>query len=139
VFITHQNNVAGFAGGHTYWWLPQQIIDGAVAATVASALTWTSTGKLFLFTASEWATAVVYRLEASFRSTDSNEVGVRLYNETAAAAVAGSEILKTSTSLARHRSGSLTLVDGNEYRMQVGVDSSAGAILGASVLALTPP
>ncbi len=139
MIIHHQDNVAAFAGGHTWWFLPNQIIGGPVSSTTVSPLAWTSTGKLFLFTQSEWAAAVVYKLEASFRSTDSNEVGVRLYDVTAAAVVAGSEILKTSTSLARHRSGSLTLVDGNEYRLQVGVDASAGAILGASLLGLTPP
>ncbi len=101
-------------------------------------LSWTSTGKFFLFTQSEWATAVVYQLETSFRSTDASEVGVRLYDVTAAATVSGSEITKTSTTMARHRSSALTLVDGHEYRVQVGVDGSAGAILGASVLALAP-
>ena len=30
--IIHQDNVAGFVGGHTYWWLPQQVLSGRVAS-----------------------------------------------------------------------------------------------------------
>ncbi len=138
MIIRHQDNVAAFAGGHTWWFLPDQLISGPIAVT-AAALAYTSTGKLFLFTQSEWAAAVVFKLETTFRSTDASEVGVRLFDETAAAAVAGSEVTAISTTLGRKRSGPITLADGHEYRVQVGVASSAGAILGASVVGLTPP
>ena len=137
MIIQHQENVAGFAGAHTYWFLPNQLIRGAVA--VAVSLTWTSVGKLFLFTSDQWASTVELKLESSFRATSGN-VGVRLFDVTAAAAVAASEITKTSTSLARHRTASLAMIDGHEYRMQVGVGSgAAGAIVGASIIGLTPP
>ena len=106
---------------------------------LAAGLTYTSTGKFFLFTSSEWASTIVYKLETSFRAT-SGEVGVRLFDVTAAAAVANSEVTKTSTTLARHRTSALTLVDGHEYRMQVGIASgAAGAIVGAAIVGLTPP
>ena len=102
-------------------------------------LAYTSTGKFFLFTSNEWAATIVYKLETSFRAT-SGEVGVRLFDVTAAAAVANSEVTKTSTTLARHRTSALTLVDGHEYRMQVGIASgAAGAIVGAAIVGLTPP
>lgn len=137
MIIQHQDNIAGFAGNHTYWWFPNQIISGPIAVTV---IAFTTIGKLFLFTASEWASAVVFHLEATFRAT-SGTVYVRLFDETAAAAVAGSQISTSSSTVVRQRSASaITLVNGNEYRIQVGVDGgAAGAILGASVLALTPP
>ena len=138
MIIQHQDNVAGFAGGHVYWWLPQQIITGPIAVPDVG-ITYTTLGKLFLYTASEWATAVVYHLEATFRAT-SGTVYVRLFDETAAAAVTNSEVSTSSSTVARYRSSAVTLVDGNEYRIQVGIDpSAAGAILGASVLGLTPP
>jgi hypothetical protein len=138
VIIRHQKNVGGFAGAHSFWFLPSQLIEGAMAAAGA-ALTYTSVGKFFLFTASEWASAVIYKLETTFRAT-TGEVGVRLFDVTAGAEVAGSEVLTSATALARYRSGAVTLVDGNEYRIQVGVDvGAAGAIVGASVLGLTPP
>lgn len=36
MIIRHQTNVSGFAGGHTYWWLPQQILRGAIAIRVVT-------------------------------------------------------------------------------------------------------
>ncbi len=99
--------------------------------------TWTSVGALFLFTTANWSDGRSLRLESTFRAT-SNEVRVRLYDETAVAAVLSSELTTSSTTLARSRTAELTLVDGNEYRVQVGVDSSAGAIVGASLVGLPP-
>jgi len=34
VLIRHQDNVAAFAGGHTYIFLPRQIIEGPIAVSV---------------------------------------------------------------------------------------------------------
>ena len=136
MIIQHQDNVAAFAGGHTYWWLPRQIIVGPITVT---SIAFTAIGKLFLFTASEWVSPVVFHLETTFRAT-SCTVYVRLFDETAAAAVMNSQVSTASSTVARYRSASaMTLVDGHEYRIQVGVDGgAAGAILGASVIALTP-
>lgn len=38
MIINHQENVAGFAGGHTYWWLPQQTFRGYISVTTAAPL-----------------------------------------------------------------------------------------------------
>ena len=137
MIIHNQKNVGGFAGAHTYWFLPAQLIRGRIAAAVAGK-TWTSVGKFFLFTAAQWASGVDMRMETTFRAT-TGEVGVRLFNETDGAAVAGSEIVTSSSTLARARSGAIALIDGKEYRMQVGVDAgAAGALVGGSIVALKP-
>ena len=39
MIIQHQDNVAAHAGGHTYWFLPAQIISGAITVTTAAVLT----------------------------------------------------------------------------------------------------
>lgn len=36
MILHHQDNVAAFAGGHTYWWLPQQIVHGYISVTTAA-------------------------------------------------------------------------------------------------------
>ena len=36
MIIWHQSNVAAFAGNHTYWFLPQQIITARVSKTTAA-------------------------------------------------------------------------------------------------------
>ena len=36
MILHHQDNVAAFAGGHTYWWLPQQIVNGYISVTTAA-------------------------------------------------------------------------------------------------------
>ena len=134
MIIRHQDNVAGFAGAHTYWWLPQQILRGVIAVTAAT--TFTLIGKIFLFTASEWAAAVMFHVEATYRAT-TGTVRIRLFDLTAGAEVASSEVSTSSSTLARARSSAMTLVDGHEYRLQVGVDTgAAGAIVGASVVVL---
>ena len=91
-----------------------------------------------MFTDSEWDSTVVFRLESTFRSTNAVEVGVRLFDETAAAAVASSEIISSGTTLDRKRSGVITMADGNQHRIQVGVEPGAtGAIIRATVLGLS--
>ncbi len=104
---------------------------------LAGGFAWTSIGRLFLFTAAIWSSGISLRLESTFRAT-SSEVRVRLYDETDATAVLSSVLTTSSTTLARSRTAELTLVDGNEYRVQVGVQSSAGAIVGASLVGLPP-
>ena len=103
----------------------------------SAGFTWTSVGALFLFTTANWSSGISIRLESTFRAT-SSEVKVRLYDESAASAVSSSELTTSGTTLARRRTSALTLVDGNEYRVQVGVQGSAGAIVGASLVGLPP-
>ena len=31
MIIQHQNNVAAFAGAHTHYWLPYQVLDGPIS------------------------------------------------------------------------------------------------------------
>ncbi len=104
---------------------------------LAAGFAWTSLGKLFLYTSANWSSGISIRLESTYRAT-SSEVKVRLYDESAASAVSSSELTTSGTTLARSRTSALTLVDGNEYRVQVGVQSSAGAIVGASLIGLPP-
>ena len=103
---------------------------------LATIKTWTSVGKLFLFTAAQWASAIDMRMEATFRAT-TGEVGVRLFNETDSVAVTNSEMVTSSSTLARARSSAITLVDGKEYRIQVGVNTgAAGGLVGGSIVGL---
>ena len=114
-------------------------ISIVIAMPLVEALAYTTLGPIFLFTAAEWASGCVFKLEASFRSTNGGKVGVRLFDVTGGLGVNGTAMSKTSTSLARHRSSAFTMIDGNEYRLQVGVNVSAeGAVLGAKILGLSP-
>lgn len=97
-------------------------------------------GPPFLYTAANWGAQSFY-LEVYMRSTSAKALA-RLYDVTADAAVANSTVTNdsgASGSLAytRSRSAALTLVNGNEYRVQFGVqDGGAGAVLGAKLLAV---
>ncbi len=138
MIIRHQDNVAGFAGAHNWWFLPQQLISGPIAAAAAG-LVYTTIGKFFLFTTAEWASEVLFKLEASFRSTSGGSVGVRLIDAASLAVVTNSEILTSSTTPARYRSAQIVLTDAREYRIQIGISSGeAGGILGAAIWAGKP-
>ncbi len=119
-------------------------LDGSIAAaftfsaTHDTGIVYTSVGGFFLFTASEWADTIMFRMEAKFRSTNGGSVAVRLFDESDMAAVAGSEITTTSTTMTRRRTAPLVLTDDNEYRIQVGVNAGAtGAIIRGTVLGLS--
>ena len=96
-------------------------------------------GAPFLYTAANWG-AVTWYLEVYMRPTSAKAMA-RLYNVTAAAPVASSTITSNaadgSTAHSRQRSAALTLVDGNEYRVQYGVETGgAGGALGAKLIAV---
>jgi len=123
-----KTNVAGFKGGMHY--------RGEAAAFYIGTpiVTYTSVGNIFLYTSANWNTAISFFLEASFRAT-AGTANVRLFNLTADAAVASSNITSTSSTLGRVRSSALTLVNTNEYQVQVGTSSSGtGAITGAKLI-----
>ena len=80
----------------------------------------------FLFTAANFDSAFGHYFEAFFRAV-SGTANARLYDNTAAAAVAGSELSTMSSSNVRLRSGSLTLVDGNVYVAQFGTSAADSA------------
>lgn len=96
-------------------------------------------GPPFLYTAARWGAQSWY-LEAYLRATSAKALA-RLYDVTAAAAVAGSVVTQDNAqdglaALTRLRSGALTLTDGHEYRVQFGVQNGgAGAYLGAKLVA----
>lgn len=61
----------------------------------------------------------------------------RLYDETAGTAVASSTLDTSSATLARYRTGALTLTDGDVYRSQFGVTSGdAGETHGAKLIGI---
>jgi len=91
-------------------------------------------GAPFLFTSANWGTQSFY-LEVYLRAT-SGTVLARLYDRTAGAVVASSEVNTASTSFVRLRSAALTLVNGSEYEVQFGAaGSGAGAFRSAKVIA----
>ena len=74
----------------------------------------------FLFIAAEYGAGVGHYFQAFLRAT----VGVayaRLFDKTADAEVADSQVSTSSSTHTRQRSGALTLVDGNEYVPQFGL------------------
>lgn len=83
------------------------------------AITYTFRSGIRLFTAANWSPDRAIVFEASIRAT-AGTARARLFDVTAAAAVANSEVTTTSSSMTRLRSAAITLVDGNEYRMQTG-------------------
>ena len=82
---------------------------------------------------------MVFQLESTFRSTDSNQVGVRLFNITTSMFVPNTQLTTSSTAPMRKRSSAFNMVDGNEYRLQVGVTAgAAGAVAMGSIVATIP-
>lgn len=98
-------------------------------------------GSTFLYTAANWGAPQWY-LEVSVRSTSAKALA-RLYNVTAGAEVSGSVVTVDAGAAGvllvptRVRSSALTLVNGNEYRVQYGVqDGGAGAAVSAKLIAI---
>ena len=107
---------------------------GSFAGKSAATLSWTAIGALMLYAKASWRRSHQVYLEATMRSSTGTSQ-IRLYDVTAAAAVTGSAISTSSSTMTRVRSSALTLTDGNEYRVQVGEDSAAaGHILSARVI-----
>lgn len=81
---------------------------------------WLESGQRWLYTAANWAARSWY-LEATFRSLAGGATSrVKLYDLTAAADVASSEVTSMSATISRQRSSALSLVDGHEYEVQFG-------------------
>lgn len=85
---------------------------------VTAGATFTSYAGPFIYTAAEWASPV-FKHKVYMRAT-TGQAEARLFDETAAAAVAGSTLTTASNSFVYLESGALTLVDGNTYRVQTG-------------------
>lgn len=80
------------------------------------------------------ATALSVAFEATLKATVGS-VSARLFNETTATAVSGSEVSTAATSRTRVRSSAVALTDGQEYTAQFGKSGSdAGVAYGASLV-----
>jgi hypothetical protein len=119
--------------------LTMPIVLPAPTVDIPSSIVYTSRGGIYLYEAAQWSVGTIFKVEATFRSSTGGDVAVRLFDLTAAAAVANSEIVTDVATHDRYRSGPITLVDGNEYRMQTGVDvAETGQLLAFSLLGLKP-
>ena len=97
--------------------------------------TFTDAGAPFLFTSANWS-GVDFHLEVFMRST-SGTVEAQLHNVTDDTVVTGSNLLTTSISFVRLRSGALTLADGKEYRVQFGANGAdAGEFLSGKLIGI---
>ena len=93
-------------------------------------------GRPFLFTSANWGATVIFNMEVFIRST-SGTAEVELYNVTDGIIVTGSNVSTASASFVRLRSGTITLTDGKEYRLQLKREASGGgAILGGHLIAI---
>jgi hypothetical protein len=98
-------------------------------------LNYTSYGIPFYYESANWNN-VSFHLEVYMRAV-SRSAYARLYNETDGVAVSGSVLMTGSASFNRQRSGSLSLTNGKEYRVQFGSGTStAGEALGGKLVAV---
>lgn len=82
-----------------------------------------SYGEIRLYTSANWS-GVSIVFETNMRAT-AGMVNARVWDKTALSAIAGSELSTTAAVKTRLRSGTITLVNGNEYESQFAL--SAGA------------
>lgn len=131
--IIHQENVAAVAGAHTSYWLLQPLARSRSKVALGIQENVTLVCREFLFDQAQHKVSNRYYLEAYFRATTGTG-HVELYDVTAAAVVAGSRVTNATSTLARLRSGAITLVDGNQYQTRLVVaDGDVGGYL-ASVI-----
>lgn len=128
--IRWNSNVAGFARPHAFGFDANFPPHPAIALPVTI---YVSAGKIFLFTDAEWEDSFSFFFEATLRAT-SGEAKAHLFDITADAIVAGSEVTTTSATNVRLRSGAITLVDGNKYTAQYGTTSSSAGGASGGVL-----
>lgn len=99
------------------------------------AITWTTYGGPFLYTAANWSTSTQFFFEAYFRAA-AGTCRARLVNQSGTP-VSGSEVTTSSAAHVRLRSGAVTLVDGSEYFAQFGEETGAtGFFLLARVIGI---
>lgn len=80
----------------------------------------TEPGERRLYTAANWGSGISMYFETTVRAI-SGTVYARVWDDTLGVEVAGSELSTMSTSFVRLRSAALTLTDGSEYVIQLGV------------------
>jgi len=105
------------------------IAVGSLEAEVAG--TWNSYGVPHLYIVAD-NIGLTYALETYMRAT-AGRVNARMYNETDAVAVSGSELFTESAAFTRQRTGSVALIDGKVYRSQFARSTGgAGEVLSAA-------
>jgi hypothetical protein len=105
-------------------------------ASVEAGPIYTLYGITFLYTEDNWASSSLLYYEVYMKAT-TGRVYARLYNVTDGTGMLSSQVSTAGTSLERVRSNALTLVDGKEYRVQVGkFGSDAGEMVGAKLIIL---
>lgn len=110
--------------------------QGAFAGDVDSgtAIFWRTIADVFSYDAANHGAALSYYFEVLLLATVGT-AHARLYSTTTSAAVSGSELSTTSSTATRLRSGALTLVDANDYHLQIGKQGAdAGIAAGAKVI-----
>lgn len=138
---TADKRASFFSHGGRYWMGKAYVPNGSIDAphrlfsltfysgNALSGVVYTFDSGIRLYTEANWHKDFAVVFESTIRAT----VGTarsRLFDITAAAAVANSEVTTTSGSMVRLRSAALTLVDGNEYRLQTGkIAGDSGFIL----------
>jgi len=90
-----------------------------IPAAGASAFTWTPAGGVFLYTRANWK-AVDFHLEAYLKAL-AGVAYVHLKSITTSTVLPLSQINTAEAGYTRVRSDALTLVDGNEYEVELGV------------------
>ena len=111
-------------------WSYSGIAAGVGAAFVDKGWAWT-------YNSARYAAGGVEFRHFSYMRATTGTAESRLFDETAAAAVAGSTLTTTSSSHVLQESSALTLVDGNSYINQVGkTGADAGAVLGLGVVTI---
>lgn len=135
-------SMLGLAGG---WIFPNA--DGAIDAgdrsqflrlyrgIALSSTSWYTKDGVFEYTAANWTRAVAFYHEARMVAS-SGTVHARVYDNTAAAAVASSELSSAAASRTRLRSAALTLIDGHEYEGQVGAGAADAGEVTSKVIAV---
>jgi len=105
------------------------IVRAFVAKAAPTKTFFTADDHPFTYTDANWGSPDDFYLEVWLLAT-SGTVYARLYDETAAAEVASSEVSTASATYVRLVSSALTLVDAHVYRFQLGGDGSSGTVKG---------
>lgn len=102
--------------------LEEQVENGNVGSrTPATADTWQALLRirLFRYESAKFSPSPTVSFEATIYTAAGGTAKARLWNVTDGAVVSGSEVSTTNTSPTRVRSGSITLTDAKDYRMEV--------------------
>lgn len=112
----------------------RQEVGRSYSGIAASAIAWrTIIGDVFNYDTARHGASLSFYFETVLLALVGT-VRARLYSTTTSTAVPGSEVSTASSTATRLRSGPLTLVDGNDYFLQVGKQGTDAGIAGGSKL-----